>query len=153
VGRTKDTTLSAFDVTIDLLTHRAERAGQPELIGQVFDNFLDNAFKYSTPGTTVAVRVRGDDSHVVIEVEDHGVGIGHDDQSHVFEPFFRSADARQRGIAGVGLGLAVGKRIAAAVGAVIFMRSVPGKGSTFGLRLPRFEASAGQYEEFLIRTS
>ncbi|HEY2785652.1 MAG TPA: ATP-binding protein [Fimbriiglobus sp.] len=113
--------------------------GQPELLGQVFDNFLDNAFKYSPPGSPVAVRVSATETHAVLDVEDRGPGIPREDLVHLFEPFFRSTDARRRGVSGLGLGLAVAKRIADAVGATVSVTSVVGKGSTFSIRIPRLE--------------
>ncbi len=129
----------AADVQYTAPTEPIRAFGHPELIGQVFDNFLDNACKYSTPGSTIAVRVIANKTQAVIDVEDHGVGISLEDQAHVFEPFFRSADARRHGVAGIGLGLAIAKRIADAVGATISVRTVAGSGSTFRLQIPRLE--------------
>ena len=64
------------------------------------------------------------------------MGLSPEDRSHLFEPFYRSAEARRRGHPGVGLGLAVARRIAAAFGGTIEVQSEPGRGSTFTLRLP-----------------
>jgi signal transduction histidine kinase len=78
----------------------------------------------------------------VLEVEDRGPGMSDADQKRVFDPFFRSDDARRRGVPGVGLGLAIVKRIADALGGVVEVRSQPGTGTMFTLRLPSSTADA-----------
>jgi heavy metal sensor kinase len=109
---------------------------QPALLGQLLDNLLDNAFKYSEPGIPVTVRIGDTPGAVTLAVEDAGRGIAPEDLPHVFEPFYRSAQARRLGRAGVGLGLAVAQRIAAAFGGSLSVESTPGQGSRFLLRLP-----------------
>jgi heavy metal sensor kinase len=113
---------------------------QPALLGQLLDNLLDNALKYSPPGSPVRVTVGGDGPSARLAVADEGEGVAADDMAHVFEPFFRSAAARRAGRAGVGLGLAVARRIAAAFGGTLTAESGPGRGSRFELTLPRAEA-------------
>jgi heavy metal sensor kinase len=108
----------------------------PPLLGQLLDNLLDNAAKYSAPGTPIDVRVWRAGDHVALAVQDRGLGLSPEDRAHLFEPFYRSAEARRRGYPGVGLGLAVVRRIAAAFGGTIEVQSEPGRGSTFTLRLP-----------------
>jgi signal transduction histidine kinase len=108
----------------------------PPLLGQLLDNLLENACKYGAPGTPIVVRLCREREMVALTVQDRGDGLMADDLSHVFEPFFRSAEARRRGHAGVGLGLAIVQRIAAVFGGTISAESVPGQGSRFVLRLP-----------------
>jgi signal transduction histidine kinase len=112
----------------------------PALLGQLLDNLLDNACKYSPPGTPVTLRLRASPGGAVIEVEDAGAGIPADDLPHVFEPFYRSPEARRLGKPGVGLGLAVARRLAAAQGGTLDAASEPGRGSRFTLRLPAVPA-------------
>jgi signal transduction histidine kinase len=107
----------------------------PGLLGQAVDNLLDNACKYSPAGSPILVRVARQGDEVQLAVEDQGQGIAADELPHVFEPFFRSPEARRRGIGGVGLGLAVTARIVAALGGHISAASRPGEGSTFVIRL------------------
>src|SRR5262249_39168755 len=101
----------------------------PPLLGQLLDNLLDNAAKYSAPGTPIDVRVWRAGDHVALAVQDRGLGLSPEDRAHLFEPFYRSAEARRRGYPGVGLGLAVVRRIAAAFGGTIEVQSEPGRGS------------------------
>jgi heavy metal sensor kinase len=109
---------------------------QPLLLGQLLDNLVDNAFKYSEPGTPVVLRLRRDGNVVAIDVEDGGRGIAADDLPHIFEPFYRSPESRRRGLPGVGLGLAMVQRIAVALGCDISVKSDEGVASRFTLCLP-----------------
>ena len=106
---------------------------QPQLLGQLLDNLLENACKFSPPGTPITVEVGRDGGDVTLAVEDQGVGLDADDLPHVFEAFYRSNKARRR--PGVGLGLAVVERIAHVFGGTIRVESSAGRGSRFTLRL------------------
>ncbi|MGP0062300.1 MAG: sensor histidine kinase [Isosphaeraceae bacterium] len=107
------------------------------LLGQLLDNLLENACKYSGPGTPIVVRVWRESDAVALAVEDCGFGIPAEELVRVFEPFYRAESARRLGRAGVGLGLAVARRIAATHGGTITVDSEPGRGSRFVVRLPR----------------
>jgi heavy metal sensor kinase len=109
---------------------------QPPLLGQLVDNLLDNACKYSQPGTPIRLRLERESGVVACSVEDRGCGMAPEDMPHVFEPFYRSAHARRQGSAGVGLGLALAQRIAVAFGGSLRVQSVLDQGSRFTLRLP-----------------
>lgn len=106
------------------------------LLEQSVDNLIDNACKYSAAGTPIVLSLARTGQSAVLTVEDHGCGIAEEDLKHVFEPFFRSAEARRRGIGGVGLGLAVTARTVAAFGGRIEAHSQPGEGSRFSICLP-----------------
>ncbi len=109
---------------------------QPLLLGQLVDNLLENACKYSPAGTPITVTLARDAATVTLAVVDTGSGIAPEDLPHVFDAFYRAADARRRGLAGAGLGLAIARRIAAALGGTLTADSIPGRGSTFTLHLP-----------------
>jgi len=109
---------------------------QPALLGQLVDNLLDNACKYSQPGSPITLRVSREEQSVLLTVKDKGQGISADDIGHVFEPFYRSSEMRQKGIGGIGLGLSVARRIASAFGGSIEVKSEPGSGTEFVLRFP-----------------
>jgi heavy metal sensor kinase len=106
------------------------------LLTQLLNNLIGNAFKYSDRGTKVEIRVATTGEHVSIAITDQGIGIAANEVRAVFEPFYRSEQARRQGIAGTGLGLSVGARIAAALGGELTCRSKLGDGSTFTLTLP-----------------
>jgi signal transduction histidine kinase len=131
----------AADVHLKLPTSSpAKIATVPTLLGQLFDNLLDNACKYSSPGTPITVALHTDADAVSLRVEDAGIGIGPDDLGHIFEPFYRSPEARRLGKQGVGLGLAVARRVASALGGTLSVQSQLGRGSLFELRLPKVTA-------------
>lgn len=106
------------------------------LLAQAVDNLCENACKYSARGTLVTVRLGREGEDVVLAIEDRGCGLGDEDSARVFEPFFRTEQARRDGHSGVGLGLAIAQRIVATFGGAIEVRSELGVGSQFILRLP-----------------
>ncbi len=69
-------------------------------------------------------------------VEDQGPGLSTDELPHIFEPFYRTAEARRRGQSGVGLGLAIVRRVADVFGGTVEASSEPGRGTRLVLRLP-----------------
>src|SRR5262249_40905145 len=109
----------------------------PELLAQLVDNLVDNAVKFGDPAHPAVVRITGTSDLAILEVEDHGPGVSDADLGRVFDPFFRSTDARKRGIPGVGLGLSVVKRIADALGARVSVQNQVRVGTVFRLEIPR----------------
>jgi two-component system sensor histidine kinase MprB len=105
--------------------------GAPDKVARAVGNLLGNAAKWSPPGGVVEVAVA--DGSVV--VRDHGPGIAEADLPHVFERFYRSADAR--GKPGSGLGLAIVRQVAESHGGSTTVRNAPGGGSEFRLSLPQ----------------
>jgi heavy metal sensor kinase len=93
--------------------------------------FLDNAIKYSAPGTDVLTSVRIQGNSAVIEVKDEGIGITEQDLPHIFDRFYRADKARSREMGGAGLGLSIARWIADSHRAHIEVASTTGKGSTF----------------------
>jgi len=111
---------------------RGSRAG----LYRAVSNLLDNAVKWSPPGAMVHVAVR--DGEVV--VRDHGPGIAPDDLPHVFDRFYRAADAR--GLPGSGLGLAIVRQIAEAHGGGVRAEAAEDGGALLRLCLPASENSS-----------
>jgi two-component system phosphate regulon sensor histidine kinase PhoR len=107
-------------------------------IGRVVDNLLSNAIKFSHRGDSVTVTVEGDDAVVVITVVDTGVGISAEDQTHIFDQFFRTPSAQVQSIPGTGLGLTVTQSILEAHHATIAVDSTLGRGTTMTVTLPRW---------------
>lgn len=100
---------------------------------------LDNARKYSSAAITLEVGASGDYSE--IRVIDRGIGIPQAALSKVFDRFYRVDEARSRhDVGGAGLGLALAKEIAAAIGASLALASEEGVGTTATIRLKRTEA-------------
>jgi signal transduction histidine kinase len=108
----------------------------PNLLAQLLGNLIDNALKYSPSGTTVPIRVEAAADRMVVSVRDQGPGLDPVERSQVFEPFYRSSQARRAGAPGVGLGLAVASRLAATIGAALEVISEPGQGACFRVGLP-----------------
>ncbi len=104
-------------------------------LGQVMNNLLSNAVKYSPNGGTITIRCRQAGEAIEISVADEGIGMTPEQQTHLFEQFYR-ADASNTAITGTGLGLAISKRIIELHGGHIWAESTYGVGSTFYFTLP-----------------
>ena len=104
---------------------------------QVLLNLLDNAIKYSDPGSRVDVRMLGDADSVTVRVSDTGAGIPEEDLPHLFDRFYRVNKDRSRATGGSGLGLAISKQIIDLHGGRLSARSEVGVGSTFDVWLPK----------------
>jgi signal transduction histidine kinase len=113
----------------------------PEGLRCALDALLENAVKYSEHGNPIELRSRRAQDDVVIEVEDGGCGIPEEALSHIWNRFARADAARTRAHGGVGLGLAIVDAIAKAHGGRCTVRATE-LGTTFALRLPRFQRSA-----------
>ncbi len=103
-------------------------------VEQVLDNLISNAIKYSPDGGQVEVRVGLRARAAVLEVRDRGIGIAPADREVIFEPYRRLESGR--GQPGIGLGLAVTRRLVEGHGGRIEVESEPGRGSTFRVELP-----------------
>jgi signal transduction histidine kinase len=110
--------------------------GDMRRLGQVFDNLISNAIKFSPEGGEVDITVSSQNGLVCVRVEDRGIGISAAERSRLFERFFRSADALDRQIPGTGLGLYISKAIVEAHGGEITATSTEGEGSSFVVELP-----------------
>jgi heavy metal sensor kinase len=132
----------AADLRVVMPPAPAYTAVHPALFGQLVDNLVDNAFKYSPPGTPVTVRLGSGSQGLALTVEDAGQGIAAQELTLIFEPFHRSPAAIGLGQAGLGLGLAVAKRIAQAHGGHIEVQSEPGHGSRFVVTLTQLSMVA-----------
>jgi PAS domain S-box-containing protein len=105
---------------------------------EIISNLIENAIKY-TPKGDVTVDVGGDNEHVVISVADSGIGIPKEDQSHLFQKFYRIDNSETREIGGTGLGLYLCRRLAEAMNGRIWLDSEYKRGSTFYLEIPRID--------------
>jgi PAS domain S-box-containing protein len=103
---------------------------------QILTNLLTNAVKFTEAGT-VTIDWAADDRVVRIDVRDTGRGIPADRLAAVFEPFVQAGRSAEEQQQGVGLGLAISRELARAMGGDLTVESAPAQGSTFTLRLPR----------------
>ena len=111
--------------------------GDGELLTVAVKNLLENAIQYSDPQQQVGIGVMARNGHVDIIVTDQGVGIPADEQSRVFERFYRVDESRDRTTGGTGLGLSLVKHISMSHRGEVTLFSQQGVGSTFTIRLPR----------------
>jgi signal transduction histidine kinase len=111
-------------------------AGDAPQLKEAVDNLVSNAIKYTPDEGQVVVRLIQGAGFASIEVEDHGYGIPEEMQEHLFQPFYRARTEETRDIDGTGLGLHLVKNIIERHNGDMIFRSVYGKGSTFGFRLP-----------------
>jgi two-component system phosphate regulon sensor histidine kinase PhoR len=109
---------------------------EEEGLQQILRNLLDNAIKYTPPGGHVTIRCQQDNDEAIIEVADTGIGIASQHHDRLFERFYRVDKARSRELGGTGLGLAIVKHLVQAMKGSVNLKSQPGKGSRFLVRLP-----------------
>jgi len=110
--------------------------GDRRRLGQVIDNLVSNAIKFSPDAGAVDLTVDRQNGMVLIEVEDHGIGIPENEHGRLFERFFRAQSALDHQIPGTGLGLYITKSIVEAHGGTVVARSVAGEGTSFVVELP-----------------
>ena len=127
------------DVRIEGATPDLRVEVHPILLGQALGNLIENAFKFSAIGDAVTIRASSISGGVAIDVDDRGDGIDERDRSRLFEPFFRSERARASGTPGVGLGLAVARRIIESMGGAIEWDSPQESGCRFRIVLPAIQ--------------
>ena len=105
-------------------------------IGQVLNNLIGNAIKYSHPDSTIVVNVFKTGEQITTEVIDQGIGIKSEEIDRIFRPFERSSSRPTSNETSHGLGLAIVKKIVEGHGGTVGVNSVLGKGSTFWFTLP-----------------
>lgn len=107
-----------------------------DALQQAILNLLTNAMKYSGQSREIDLQLRRENGDALIEVTDRGVGIAVEEQARIFEKFYRAPTPENGRIPGAGLGLALVEHIATAHGGRVAVRSTPGQGSSFTIRLP-----------------
>lgn len=129
-------------IRLALTTPEAPAAliADPQRLGQLLDNLVSNAIKFSPEGSTVNLRLDLEPGWAIWSVQDQGPGIALAEQARVFERFYRSPSTR--GVPGTGLGLAIAKHLARLMGGELTLRSDPGQGATFTFRLPASDRSS-----------
>ena len=119
-----------------------ELRGDSNRLRQILNNLLSNAIKFTSTGEVLLritrIKETAEDVMVCFEVEDTGIGIAPDIQSHLFQPFFQAEQSTSRRFGGTGLGLAISAQLVEQMGGTIELDSELGKGSNFHFTL-RFE--------------
>ena len=115
--------------------------GSDTLLYRLVFNLVENAIRYSRPGSTVNVSICDNDSHVFLRVEDQGPGIPKQYRESIFQPFFRLDKSRSRAYGGAGLGLALVWEIAALHGGTVEVEASSENGATMLTTLPKRTAA------------
>ena len=138
--RGAEATIQEADLTLtrkiphDLAPVLADRSR----LGQVLDNLIGNALKFTPAGGTIALEVQDVGEFERILVSDTGIGIPSDKLEKVFEPFYQIDGSSTRRFGGAGLGLAIVRQIVEAHGGEVGVSSEAGKGSTFQFTVPKY---------------
>lgn len=127
-------------VSTSLPARILEILAEPDAMRRALLILIDNAVKYTPSGGTISVELAAQDGFAVASVTDTGIGISKGDVAHIFDRFWRADPARSREQGGAGLGLSIAKWIVETNGGGIEVNSEPGKGSTFGIRVPIHQA-------------
>jgi signal transduction histidine kinase len=125
-----------FQLRVSMDEDIPELQADADAIQQAILNLLTNAMKYSGEAREIDLRLSARNGDAVIEVADRGLGMGPEEQKHVFDKFYRAPSHESRLIAGTGLGLTLVAHIAKAHGGRVEVESEPGVGSTFSILIP-----------------
>ena len=106
------------------------------LLEQALVNLINNAIKYSKENSNILVSANDLDNEIILKVKDEGIGIPESHLTRIFERFYRVDKARSRKQGGTGLGLAIVKHIVHSHNGEVAVKSTPGEGSTFSIKLP-----------------
>ncbi len=124
---------------IELIRHPSEVSvitGDRDQLLRALTNLLENAAKYSDPGSSVEIGCEAGDGVTDLVVTDHGIGIPASELTRIFERFYRVDRARDRATGGTGLGLSIVRHVALNHGGEVGVSSREGEGSVFRLRIP-----------------
>ncbi|MCL4877956.1 MAG: GAF domain-containing protein [Anaerolineae bacterium] len=112
--------------------------GDSRWLSRAMVNLLSNANKYTQEGGQITLRAHFDEDarEVVVEVQDNGPGIAASNQKRIFDNFYREPHIQASSIKGTGLGLSIVKSVVEQHGGRVYVQSMEGQGSTFGIRLP-----------------
>lgn len=132
--------LAARRLTVTIDPNLPKVLAEATWLQKVICNLLENAAKYSPPGSPVTVSATTGDDQVLISIADQGPGIDSSEQSLIFEKFYRGRAQANR-LPGTGMGLAISRAIVDAHHGAIAVSSTVGQGSTFSVSLPIWRAA------------
>lgn len=125
------------DVHLYIEGDRVQLHTVPNILEEVLFNLCDNAIKYNKPGGSVCICLTENEESVCISVKDNGVGIPKEDQSRVFERFYRVDKSHSKEIGGTGLGLSIVKHGVSFLGGEVELESTPGQGTEITVSFPK----------------
>ncbi|MBS6117304.1 MAG: ATP-binding protein [Clostridiales bacterium] len=125
------------DVHLYIEGERIKLHTVPNILEEVLFNLCDNAIKYNKQGGSVCIRLEENGDNVCISVQDNGVGIPKEDQSRVFERFYRVDKSHSKEIGGTGLGLSIVKHGVSFLGGEVELESTPGQGTEITISFPK----------------
>lgn len=125
------------DVHLYIEGDRVQLHTVPNILEEVLFNLCDNAIKYNKPGGSVCICLTENEESVCISVKDNGVGIPKEDQSRVFERFYRVDKSHSKEIGGTGLGLSIVKHGVSFLGGEVELESTPGQGTEVSVKFPK----------------
>ncbi|HEX6478834.1 MAG TPA: HAMP domain-containing sensor histidine kinase [Ktedonobacteraceae bacterium] len=128
--------VSARSIELELPSEPLLLQADDKRLTQVLVNLVNNAVKYSSEQSAIQVRVHPEQAHVILQVHNEGTALSQAQLEHIFEPFYRTLDAENSPIKGLGLGLAISQEIVDRHGGQIWAESSEGKGITFFVKLP-----------------
>jgi signal transduction histidine kinase len=126
---------SGKNITMEVSLEEIEVKADKEMLSQVWINLIHNSIKFTPEGGSVEVSLRKQGDKIEFQVSDSGIGIAEEDQSHVFERFFKADKSRNPSMKGSGLGLSIVKKIITMHGGKISLQSELGTGTTFTVSL------------------
>jgi CheY-like chemotaxis protein/anti-sigma regulatory factor (Ser/Thr protein kinase) len=129
----------------------AEVEVDKDKIVQVMTNLLSNAIKFSPGSKEIKVRLHNEESRVVVEVQDYGLGIPKNQIGELFQKFRRVDNSASKRIGGTGLGLAICKEIIEKQKGTIAIESVEGEGTVVRFSLPVLHAAGARHEDDLVQ--
>ena len=110
--------------------------GDQAAVIQILTNLFDNAFNYTPEGGQIKIKAQARNNYVYISIEDTGIGIKEENQTKIFDRFFRADDQIVQQVRGTGLGLAIVRTLIEMHGGELIVKSTPNVGSTFTFNLP-----------------
>ncbi len=110
--------------------------GDEERLGQVLNNLISNAIKYSPKANKLVVKLSTENGNVLVAVQDFGIGMQKEHLGHIFERFYRVYDTTDKTFPGLGIGLYISSEIIRRHGGKLWVDSEIGKGSTFNFSIP-----------------
>ena len=124
------------EVVVDLPGDPVPAEADPEKLGRVLDDIINNGLTYTTRPPKLRIRVSADSSRAIVRVEDNGVGISESERERVFDRLYRVGDS-EIVVPGIGLGLYISRELVESYGgSLVVESSTLGRGSVFALTLP-----------------